>query len=258
LIDIHFHCLPGLDDGPATWDEAVALCRAAARDGATRLVATPHVFRGEWINDDVGTRDDLVLRLNTLLEGRPAILPGCEYLFSREALSLLEEGQQSPLVGLNRSRYLLVELPPEVPQAAVEATFHEFTIAGVTPVIAHPERHAAFRHEPERLERLVARGARCQVTAGGLLGDFGERGSEAVEEFFRRRLVHFVASDAHNLDRRPPRLAAARERIRATWGPEAEAGLFEANPEALIASEELPWVPSASRGGAAGVRSGAS
>jgi protein-tyrosine phosphatase len=247
LIDIHFHCLPGLDDGPANWDEAVALCRAAARDGATRLIATPHVFRGEWINEDVGTRDDLVLRLNTLLGGRPAILPGCEYLFSREALALLDHGKDGPLVGLNRSRYLLVEIPPEVPQSAVEATFHEFTIAGVTPVIAHPERHVGFRREPERLERLVARGARCQVTAGGLLGDFGERTAEAVHDFFRRRLIHFVASDAHNLDRRPPRLSAARERVRASWGAEADAGIFEANPEALIASEPLPWVPSGSR-----------
>lgn len=247
MIDIHFHCLPGLDDGPATWDEAVALCQAAARDGVTRLVATPHVFRGDWINDDVGTRDDLVLRLNTLLGGRPAILPGCEYLFSRDALALLEHGPEGPLVGLNRSRYLLVELPPDVPQSAVESTFHEFAIAGVTPVIAHPERHAAFRRDPERLERLVSRGARCQVTAGALLGDFGERTAEAVQGFFHQRLIHFVASDAHNLDRRPPRLAASREWVRATWGAEAEAGLFEANPAALIASEPLPWVPSGSR-----------
>jgi protein-tyrosine phosphatase len=243
LIDIHFHCLPGLDDGPSNWDEAVALCRAAARDGVTRLVATPHVLRGEWINEDVGARDDLVLRLNTLLESAPAILPGCEYLFSSEALSLLDRGTAGPLIGLNRSRYLLVELPADVSQTAVEAAFHEFRVEGITPVIAHPERNAALRRSPERLARLVSRGARCQITAGSLLGDFGERAADAVEDFFQKGLVHFVASDAHSLGRRPPRLAAARERVRASWGAEAELGLFEANPAALLTSEPIPWAP---------------
>jgi protein-tyrosine phosphatase len=243
LIDIHFHCLPGLDDGPSNWDEAVALCRAAARDGATRLIATPHVLRGEWINEDVGARDDLVLRLNTLLEGSPAILPGCEYLFSGDALDLLDRGTAGPLIGLNRSRYLLVELPPDVAQTTVEAAFHEFRVEGITPVIAHPERNAALRRSPERLARLVARGARCQVTAGSLLGDFGERAADAVDVFFQMGLVHFVASDAHSLERRPPRLAAARERVRIAWGAEAEAGIFEANPAALLNSEPIPWAP---------------
>lgn len=241
MIDLHFHCLPGLDDGPADWDEAVALCRAAAAEGTTRIVATPHVLRGDWINEDVSARDALVVRLNALLEGQPAVLPGCEYFFSAEAVALLDDGELGPLTGLNRSRYLLVEFPPEVPQASIESVFHEFRIAGLTPVIAHPERHAAFRREPERLERLVARGALCQVTAGSLLGDFGERAERASEDFFARGLIHFVASDAHNLDRRPPRLAAAREHVLRRWGAEAEAGLFEANPEALVASEPIPW-----------------
>ena len=245
MIDIHFHCLPGLDDGPSNWDEAVALCRAAAADGATRLIATPHVLRGEWINEDVDARDDLVLRLSTLLQGSPAILPGCEYLFSTEALALLDHGTAGPLIGLNRSRYLLVELPAEVSQASVEAAFHEFGVGGITPVIAHPERHPALRRSPERLARLVSRGARCQVTAGSLLGDFGERAADAADEFFRMGLVHFVASDAHSLGRRPPRLAAARERVRRAWGAEAEQGIFEANPAALLVSEPIPWTPPA-------------
>lgn len=247
MIDIHFHCLPGLDDGPANWDEAVALCRAAASRGVTRLVATPHVFRGEWVNEEVGQRDELLLRLNTLLEGRPAVLPGCEYLFSTGALELIDHGDRGPLTGLNRSRYLLVELPAEVNQGAVEAAFHEFAIAGVVPVVAHPERHPGFRRQPERLARLVARGARAQLTAASLLGAFGERAADAAEEFFRRGLVHFVASDAHSLHKRPPRLAEAREHVRRNWGEEAETGLFEANPEALLASEPIPWSPTRRR-----------
>ncbi|HEY1435064.1 MAG TPA: CpsB/CapC family capsule biosynthesis tyrosine phosphatase [Thermoanaerobaculia bacterium] len=243
MIELHFHCLPGVDDGPADWDEAVALCRAAAAEGTTQIVATPHVLRANWINDDVALRDELVVRLNAMLGGQPAVLPGCEYFFSTDALALLDRGETGPLTGLNRSRYLLVEIPPETALSSAEAVFHEFRLGGLTPVIAHPERHAGFRSEPERLERLVSRGALCQVTAGSLLGDFGARAAEACDELFGRGLIHFVASDAHNLGPRRPRLAAAREHVRRRWGGEVESALFEANPEALIASATIPWRP---------------
>ena len=67
MIEVHFHCLPRVDDGPASWDEAVALCRAAAAEGTTRIVATPHVLRGDWANTNPVARDRLVQALNERL-----------------------------------------------------------------------------------------------------------------------------------------------------------------------------------------------
>lgn len=244
MIDIHFHCLPGLDDGPANWDEAVALCRRAAEEGTTKLVATPHVLRNGWGNEDTGRRDELILKLNTLLGGSPAILAGCEYFFSSDAVELVEKGNAGPLTHLNRTRYLLLEFGPgPVPLSAATA-FHELALLGVIPVIAHPERCLLFARDPGRLASLVARGAVVQVTAGSLLGDFGESPRAACEEFFRIGLLHLVASDAHSLARRPPRLRAAREWVKRKWGSEVERGLFEENPRALLRSEPLPWSPS--------------
>jgi protein-tyrosine phosphatase len=242
MIDLHFHCLPGIDDGPATWEEAAALCRAAAADGTTTVVATPHVLRAPWLNEDPGRRDELVLRLNTLLKGAPAVFPGCEYLFSSDVLDLVEKGPSSPITPLNRSRYLLMEFPAIVPLRAAEAAFHELSLSGVVPIIAHPERQVPFQREPEALGRLVRRGALVQVTAGSLLGEFGDSAQATVDELFRRGLVHLIASDAHDLDQRPPRLADAREEARAIWGSEAELGLFDANPRAVLASEPIPWI----------------
>jgi protein-tyrosine phosphatase len=250
LIDLHFHCLPGIDDGPSTWEEATALCRAAAAQGTRTLIATPHVLRESWINDDPAVRDGLLLRLNTLLGGSPSVLAGCEYYFSADIVQLVERGRWSPLTRLNRTRYLLVEFPPGEVPAAAEAIFHELSLLEVTPVLAHPERNSVFAEDPGRLEGLVARGSVIQLTAGSLLGDFGREARVACEEFFRRRLVHLVASDAHSMKRRPPRLAEARALARREWGEEAERGLFEANPEALLGSEPLPWRgPGAAAGG---------
>jgi protein-tyrosine phosphatase len=241
VIDVHFHCLPGIDDGPKDWEESLALCRASAAEGTRTIVATPHVLREGWLNDDPGIRDQLILKLNTLLGGRPSVLAGCEYAFSSDAIELLEKGAAGPLTTLNRGRYLLLEFLPGAMPPSAGSVLHELELMEVTPVVAHPERNRLFSGDPTRLERLVARGALVQITAGSLLGDFGYGPQEACEEFFRRGLVHLVASDAHSVSRRPPRLAAARDWVRHNWGGDAEIGLFEANPSALLRSETVPW-----------------
>jgi protein-tyrosine phosphatase len=255
MIDIHFHCLPGIDDGPSGWDESVALCRAAAAQGTTTIVATPHVLREAWINDDPQARDALTLKLNTLLGGTPAVLPGCEYFLASDAVDLVERGEWGPLTTLNRSRYLLVEFPPGELLAGTDGILHELSLIGITPVIAHPERNRIFSEDPAALENLVERGALVQVTAASVLGEFGIAPLTASNEFFRRGLVHLVASDAHSLARRPPVLGAARRRIRRDWGDEVETGIFESNALAVIRSRPLPWraagasAPVAPRGG---------
>jgi protein-tyrosine phosphatase len=247
MIDVHFHCLPDVDDGPGDWEQAVALCRAAAAEGTTTLIATPHVLREPWLNDDPAVRDRLILKLNALLEGKPSVLAGCEYYFSSDAVQLWERGKWGPLTGLNRTNHLLLEFPSGGIPPGTEAIFHELSLLGVTPVIAHPERDRWLAGSPSRLEELVSRGAIAQITAGSLLGDFGAAASAACEEFFRRGLVHLIASDAHSTDRRPPRLAAARSYVRRTWGKQAEADLFETNPKALLQSESLPSLGVASK-----------
>jgi protein-tyrosine phosphatase len=247
MIDVHFHCLPDLDDGPADWDQAVALCRAAAAEGTTTVIATPHVLREPWFNDDPAVRDRLILKLNSLLEGNPSVLAGCEYYFSSDAIQLFEGGKWGPLTGLNRTKYLLLEFPSGQVPSGVEAVFHELSLLGVTPVIAHPERDRWLADRPSRVEDLVSRGAIVQITAGSLLGDFGIDASTACEEFLRRGLVHLIASDAHSVSRRPPRLAAARRHVRRNWGKRAEIDLFENNPKALLQSESLPSIGHESR-----------
>src|SRR6266567_2153895 len=188
MIEVHFHCLPGIDDGPEEWDEAVALCRAAASEGTIAIMATPHVLRGRWVNDNPNSRDALIIKLNAMLGGTPAILSGCEYLLSSDAVELVERGKWSPLTTLNRGRYLLVEFPPGEELPGTGNLFHELLLLGVTPVVAHPERSRLFAKEPGKLEDLIDRGACVQITAGSLLGDFGVGPLAASVEFLLRGL----------------------------------------------------------------------
>lgn len=245
MIEIHFHCLPHVDDGPASWEEAVALCRAANAEGTTRIVATPHVLRGVWANPSPVVREKLVEALNEQLGGKPLILPGCEYYYADDVIAQARKGPKGPLTGLGGGAYLLVEFAPGHVPPTIVSTCHELRVLGVQTIVAHAERHLVFAQKPELLAGLVSKGTLVQITAGSLLGEFGKTAQNACEEFFRLGLVHAIASDAHSMSQRPPRMAAARERIRKKWGADAERGLFVENPEAILASRPVPFPGSA-------------
>lgn len=217
----------------------MALCRAAAAAGTTTIVATPHVLRDGWVNDSPLVRDGLIAKLNDLLGGTPAVLPGCEYFFADDALAVLELGSEGPLTPLNRSRYLLVEFPPGFVHPGAEGIFHEMVVAGTVPVIAHPERNLVLARDPERMSRLLATGALAQVTAGSLAGDFGRAARRTAWGMLEEGLVALVASDAHGLKTRGPRMLEARRLVAAELGEAEAARLFDVNPERVLKSEEL-------------------
>ena len=215
-------------------EESLALCRRAAEEGTTHIVATPHVLREPWLNEDPAVRAALLAELNARLGGTPPVLPGCELMFSLDILELVEKGEEGPVVGLNGGRLLLVEFAPAfVPRTAPDL-LRELVLAGTVPVVAHPERNLVFQQEPERLYELLEKGALAQVTAASLLGEAGRTALALADGLMNDGLVYFVASDAHNLNGRPPRLAAARERVRKRWGTEIETKIFDMNPKELV------------------------
>ena len=248
MIETHFHCLPGIDDGPRDFDEAVALCRAAADEGTHTIVATPHVLHEQWSNEDVAVRESLRAKLNALLDGRPHILPGCETFFASDLIEIVER-VDSPVVPLNSGAFVLIEFPAMTVPKTADSLVYELSLAGVTPVIAHPERNAELSRNRARASRLVELGAWLQVTAGAVAGDFGANALEAVSQLFDEGLVHLVASDAHNLQRRPPRLKAARDIVTKGWGTEVAARIFDENAQRVISGSsiacEVPATPRA-------------
>ena len=239
MIDVHFHCLPGIDDGPADWDQAVALCRAAADEGTTTIVATPHVLRGAWLNEDRRARRALVDELNAKLGGSPRVVEGCEYFFSGDAVELWELGDEGPLTAINNGTCLLVEFPATILPSSAEAVLFELALKGVRPLIAHPERNLVLAVEPEKLRRFIDLGALAQITAGSILGRFGAGAARAAAEMLKLGLVAVVASDAHS-PRHPPELRAARERVTRQFGAAVAERLFEVNPGELLLTTATP------------------
>jgi protein-tyrosine phosphatase len=240
MIDLHCHILPGVDDGAQSLEEAVAMCRLAAADGCTAMVATPHQRRGEWWNADRKHLAALADDIQDALGPELRVHLGGEIHVSSELLSEIEKlpdgGGILPLAG---SRYLLIEFGSRGAPSEGFHLIHELVVAGWRPIIAHPEFIPWLAPDPELVARLVALGATTQVTAMSVTGDFGRRPQVDSYALLDAGLVHFVASDAHGVRRRPPGLKRAYRLIASRWGEKTARRLTTDNPQAVVEDRPL-------------------
>jgi protein-tyrosine phosphatase len=204
MLDLHCHILPGVDDGPASLEESLALARFAVRDGITHVVATPHCHRHcRLLRTDILPH---VARLSDALAqaGVPlTVLPGSEVQVTDTAAYRREfeaglychlgDGRGFTLLEFNWKGELY---PPDAADLVVW-----LRAQGTTPIVAHPERHRFFADDPGRLRALVAAGAWLQITVDSLLGNHGKDPAAFGEELLRAYPIAVLATDAHNLRR---------------------------------------------------------
>jgi protein-tyrosine phosphatase len=239
MFDIHCHILPGLDDGARTIEESMAMAEDAIADGITHVVGTPHASSDHGF--DFKQVQAARRELEEKLEGRLTIATGCDFHLNPENLERLRQ-EPAPFC-IHQKDYLLVEfnefsIPPWMDQA-----LHEIQLAGMHPIVTHPERNGILRTQPERLLKWCRAGSYVQVTAGSLEGVFGPKAREDAWNWIREGVVHFVASDAHNTARRPLKLKFAYEQITAEVGEERARALLIDNPKAAFEGKPLPYVP---------------
>ncbi|MFD0671472.1 tyrosine-protein phosphatase [Cohnella sp. GCM10027633] len=245
MIDIHTHVLPGIDDGSDSWDTTLKLVRAAAAEGITTLIATPHHADGRYANEAAAV-EELTRIANERLaeEGIPVLLlPGQEI---RVHDGLLDAWQRGELLSLAGSRYVLLEMPSSRIPIRMEEWIYELGLLGITAVIAHPERNAEVAKTPDSLSRLVNAGASVQVTTHSLLGGFGKSIERTSWSLCEAGLVHAISSDAHHPEHRGFRLREAYEAIRLRMG-ETWSDYYAGNASNIAndrALAEQPPIPS--------------
>lgn len=206
MIDLHCHILPGVDDGPVQIEESLAMARQAYADGIRTLVATPHLLPQHF--DDHAWIQEGVTRLNAVLAEQDLalqVLPGAEVVAAPEVLA---HARNLPRLGSGSC--VLLEVPLIGLPNYLEEVVFALQLAGVRPVLAHPERSQLIRAQPEVIQRLAERGCVLQINGASLLGRAGRAERRIALGLLRDYPDCVVASDAHDALYRPPVLSPAR------------------------------------------------
>lgn len=234
--DLHFHLLPGVDDGPVDFGESIDLARRAVADGTGTVVVTPHV------RFDLGTVDvaDILGRVCELRARLAAFSLRLEIRCGGElgdhvVGSLSQTELETLAQGPAGARWILLEAPFEGIGHEFHAASAELRERGFGVLIAHPERSADVTlDDAAGLRRELEVGSLAQVNSQSLTGDHGEDARAAAWKLVHERLVAAIASDAHG-PTRPPSLTAARRALLEGGLPEHSANQMVAvGPRALL------------------------
>lgn len=241
MVDIHNHILFGIDDGAQNEQDTIDMAKEAVANGITDIIATPHHKIGVYEN--YGPKIiELTAQVNELIKGEGIDLtvhPSQEIRIYGDVIDDLKSGKALTLK--EGSPYVLIEFPSHEVPIYTEQLFTKMALEGYIPIIAHPERNSELQKNPNKLAQLIELGALAQVTAGVVVGRLGEYSQSIADLMIKHQMIHFVASDAHNVTARNFFMDDAYEYIADTYGQEY-VDRFKSNAEKVLAGESIRYM----------------
>lgn len=241
MIDIHSHIIFDVDDGPKTLEDSRRLLEESYRQGVRTIISTSHRRKGmfETPEEKIAANFKQVQELAKQVADDLTVLYGAEIYYTSDILKKLEEGTFPSLGG---TKYVLIEFSMNTPYKDIHSALGNVIRLGMTPVVAHIERYHCLENDEDRVSELINMGCYMQVNSSNVLKPklFGDRYKfmkKRVQFFLERDLVHFVASDMHNLDDRPPYMQKAYQIVAKKYGAERAEELFKTNQEILLSNE---------------------
>ena len=230
MIDIHCHILPGLDDGPRAIESSVKMARQAHEDGIQTIVAAPHIHSFDLTPDRINHACNQLQNRLTAEKIPLRLIPGGEvnaFYFPNEVSHYT----------IGSTPFILLEFPHSHWPAQASQILFNMTSSGFYPIIVHPERNPGIVHNPKLLIELLNDNVKVQITAGSLLGQFGEKSSACARYLLKKGVVHFLATDAHDPDYRQPILSKGLKAAAKVIGKKEASKLVEDNPAAILTAK---------------------
>ena len=232
-IDIHSHILPGVDDGSANLEMSMEMLYMAAKDGISQIILTPH--NKPWYRNM--DRTEIETEVNRLQERMQEealdikLYTGNELYYRNGLTEELDERKAGTLAD---SHYVLVEFEPSADYDYIRNGAYALLMGGYYPIIAHVERYKNVCSKMDRVMELIRLGCFMQINAGSIMGNHGFGTKRFVKKMLKQDLVHFVATDAHDLARRRPCLSECAGYIGKKYGESSKRRLFCDNPACVL------------------------
>ena len=236
FVDIHTHILPGVDDGAPDLEHAMELLRMAWEDGTGAVVLTPH-FRGRYRKN---TPEQLRQVFADLQQSAKRELPEMELFLGNEAsieLELTEKLAEGRVLTINGGSCVLLEFHSACSSRQIVDGVLELLNCGYVPVIAHAERYDAFCQNKHLADEVLRLGALIQVNVGSIAGSAGFAAKRCCARLLKKRNVHFIASDAHDVRIRTPMMGQCYSRICKKYGEDYGKLLFWENARNILKKE---------------------
>lgn len=216
LADLHTHILPEIDDGPQTVEESIAILKEEAKQGITHIALTPHFSLSDVsVEEFLNQRELSFGKMMAEVDKNPDLAAikfhlGAEVSYNP---NLIYEDVAKLCIG--DTSYILLELLGSYP-FNIEKTVSWMVAQGITPIIAHAERYGYLMSNLSMLDSLIDAGAIIQCNAESVLSIFR---FGRIKRLIRDGYVHLIASDTHNLDKRPPSLNDAYDKLKKLSDP---------------------------------------
>ena len=238
MIDIHAHILPGIDDGAKNWDTCLDMLQMSAENGVKKIIATPHYLpwkRRAKPNEIENLCREAEKKLRDKRGISIDIYPGNEIYYRVDVIQRLREGKVLTLAG---SRYALVEFDTEASYQIFCRAVKEFRDSGYIPIVAHMERYTCLRL-PERVDELKEMGALFQMNVEAMQGGIFKADSRWAKKCLLKGQVDFLASDMHDMKKRPPIATEKLQWIQKKLEPEYQKELTYGNAQMILDSIEV-------------------
>ncbi len=237
-IDIHSHILPGVDDGARDMEQTRQMLAMAYREGCRVMIATPHFEAGRPRKKASELKDILELvRAEASSIGEDfRIELGNELLFSYDIPDALKRGDALTIAG---TRYILVEFTPGAAYSSLKEGLRSCVLSGYIPILAHAERYQCLLKHPEDVEELIQAGTYIQLNLSSINGGFLNPAARFCNKLIDRDLVHFIGTDAHGVNSRPPLGKEVISSLYKKYGEALTNRLIRENPERMLTDKHL-------------------
>ena len=198
FIDLHCHCVPGIDDGVRTIGDSITMLRMLADVGFGRVIATPHMCTGAYDNDRLSIQRAFALLLPHVVSSdvHTSLDLASEHYLDDVVFRRIMSGEGLPYPG---GRAVLLEWGRDrLPLKLMDRLF-DIRCRGMRPVIAHPERYRACWTDMSVMESLVDGGAVLLMNIGSVAGEYGSGVRIAAERMLDAGLYYAACTDAHRL-----------------------------------------------------------